>query len=80
MAEKGSQCVPVSGTTDFRQITGTFGVSLSGNFLPIQDGVREKYICAKSGTRKLNARKKFERKLSELRYICFLITIYIYNF
>ena len=42
MAEKGNQCLPVSGTTDFRQITGTFGVSLIGNFLPIQDGVREK--------------------------------------
>ena len=42
MEEKGNQCVPVSGTNDFRQITGTFGVSLSGNFLPIQDGVREK--------------------------------------
>ena len=42
MAEKGNQCVPVSGTTDFLQITGTFGVSLSGNFLPIKEGVREK--------------------------------------
>ena len=42
MAEKANKCVPVSGTTDFRQITGTFGASLSGNFLPIQDGVREK--------------------------------------
>lgn len=36
MEEKGNQCVPVSGTTDYRQITGTFGVSLSGDFLPIQ--------------------------------------------
>ena len=26
MAEKGNQCVPVSGETDFRQITGTFDV------------------------------------------------------
>ena len=42
MAEKGNQCVPVSGTTDFRQITGTFGVSLSGDFPQIQEGVREK--------------------------------------
>ena len=40
--EKGNQCVPVSGTTDFPQITGTFGMSLSGNFLPIKEGVREK--------------------------------------
>ena len=42
MAEKGNQCVPVSATTDFRQITETFGVSLSGDFLPIQEGVRKK--------------------------------------
>ena len=34
MAEKGNQCVPLSDT-------GTFGVSLSDNFLPIQEGVRE---------------------------------------
>ena len=42
MVEKGNQCVPVSGTTDFRQITGAFGVSLSGDFLPIQERMREK--------------------------------------
>ena len=42
MAEKGNECVPVSGTADFRQITGAFGVSLSGDFLPIQEGVCEK--------------------------------------
>ena len=42
MAEKGNRCVPVSGTTDFRQITETFSVSLSGDFLPIEEGVREK--------------------------------------
>ena len=36
MEEKVKQCVPISGTTDYRQITGTFGVTLSGEFLPIQ--------------------------------------------
>ena len=36
MEKKGNQCVPVAGTTDYRQITGTFGVSLSGDFLPKQ--------------------------------------------
>ena len=43
MEEKGNQCVPLSdGTTDFRQIKGTFGVSLSGKFPQIQERVREK--------------------------------------
>ena len=36
MEKKGNQCVPVAGTTGYRQITGTFGVSLSGDFLSIQ--------------------------------------------
>ena len=36
MVKKGNQCVLVAGTTDYRQITGTFGVNLSWNFLPIQ--------------------------------------------
>ena len=34
--KKGNQCVPVSGTTNYRQIMHAFGVSLSGDFLPIQ--------------------------------------------
>ena len=29
MVKKGNQCVLVAGTTDYRQITGTFGVNLS---------------------------------------------------
>ena len=36
MENKCNQCVPVAGTTDYRQITGTFSVSLSGDFLPVQ--------------------------------------------
>lgn len=36
MEKKGKDCVPVAGTTDYRQITGTFSVTLSGEFLPIQ--------------------------------------------
>ena len=36
MEEKGNQRAPVAGTTDYHQITVTFGVSLSGDFLPIQ--------------------------------------------
>ena len=36
MEEKGNQCAPVAGTTDYHQITVTLGVSLSGDFLPIQ--------------------------------------------
>ena len=34
--KKGNQCVPIAGTTNYCQITSTFGVSLSGDFLPIQ--------------------------------------------
>ena len=34
--KKGNQRVPIARTTNYRQITGTFGVSLSGDFLPIQ--------------------------------------------
>ena len=36
MEKKGNQCVPVAGTTDYRQITGTFGVSLRWDVLPIK--------------------------------------------
>ena len=36
MSPKNSKHVPIQGSADYRQITGTFGVSLSGNFLPIQ--------------------------------------------
>ena len=34
--KKGNQCVPVSGTANYCQIMVAFGVSLSGDFLPIQ--------------------------------------------
>ena len=36
MEEKGASRVSVPGTADYRQITGTFGITLSGDFLPIQ--------------------------------------------
>ena len=36
MEKKGNQCVPVAETTEYPLITGTFGVSLSRDFLPIQ--------------------------------------------
>ena len=36
MENRCNQCVPVAGITDYRQITGTFSVSLSGDFLPVQ--------------------------------------------
>ena len=36
MEKKGNHCVPIAGATDYHQITGTFGVSLSGDFLSIQ--------------------------------------------
>ena len=36
MEKKGNQSVRVTETTNYRQITTTFGVSLSGNFLPLQ--------------------------------------------
>ena len=36
MENRCNQCVPVAGITDYRQITGTFSVSLSGGFLPVQ--------------------------------------------
>ena len=36
MYQKNAKNVPIQGTGDYRQITGTFGVSMSGNFLPIQ--------------------------------------------
>ena len=32
----GKHCVLVSDTTDYSQITGTLGVVMSRNFLPIQ--------------------------------------------
>ena len=36
MSKKGESSVPIQGTNDYRQITGTFAITLSGNFLPIQ--------------------------------------------
>ena len=36
MNQKNAKNVPIQGIGDYRQITGTFGVSMSGNFLPIQ--------------------------------------------
>ena len=36
MNKKGDKNVPIQGTDDYRQITGTFSISMSGNFLPIQ--------------------------------------------
>ena len=36
MEEKGASRVSVPGTADYRQITGTFGITLSSDFLPIQ--------------------------------------------
>ena len=36
LAEKGASRVSVPGTSDYRQITGTFGVTMAGDFLPIQ--------------------------------------------
>ena len=36
LEEKGTSRVSVSGTSDYRQITGTFGITISGDFLPIQ--------------------------------------------
>ena len=36
MNKKGESTVPILGTADYQQITGTFSVTMSGNFLPIQ--------------------------------------------
>ena len=36
MVEKGSSRVAVPGTADYRQITGTFGVTMAREFVPIQ--------------------------------------------
>ena len=36
MNKKGESNVPILGTADYRQITGTFAITLSGRFLPIQ--------------------------------------------
>ena len=36
MNQKNAKKVPIQGTGDYRQITETFSVSMSGNFLPIQ--------------------------------------------
>lgn len=36
MNQKGAKNVPIQGTDDYRQITGTFSVALSGKFLPMQ--------------------------------------------
>lgn len=36
LIDKGAKSVTIEGNNDKRTITGTFGISLSGNFLPIQ--------------------------------------------
>ena len=36
MNQKGEKAVPILGTADYRQITGTFSVTMSGHFLPMQ--------------------------------------------
>ena len=36
MNKRGEKSVPILGSADYRQITGTFAVSMSGTFLPIQ--------------------------------------------
>ena len=36
MNKKGESNVPILGTSDYRQITGTFVITLSGKFLPMQ--------------------------------------------
>ena len=36
LTRKGDKSVPISNCSDYRQITGTFGISMSGDFLPIQ--------------------------------------------
>ena len=36
LAKKGSKSVSIAGSTDKRSITGTFIITLSGNFLPMQ--------------------------------------------
>ena len=36
LEKKGKSRVPVLGTSDYRQITGTFAITMAGEFLPIQ--------------------------------------------
>ena len=36
MDEEGKKKIPIPGTADYRQITGTFAITLAGDFLPIQ--------------------------------------------
>ena len=36
LAVTGSKAVPITNSKDYRQITGTFGISMSGVFLPMQ--------------------------------------------
>ena len=36
LSPKGNKKVAISNCTDYRQITGTFGIRLNGEFLPIQ--------------------------------------------
>ena len=55
MEKKGNQCVPVAGTTDYRQITGTFSISLSGVFLPMQP-------IYQGNTKRSQQRCPFQRK------------------
>ena len=46
MNKKGESNVPILGTADYRQITGTFAITLSGRFLPINLSTRVKLIAA----------------------------------
>ena len=36
LTKKGEASVPITNGSDYRQITGTFGISMAGEFLPIQ--------------------------------------------
>ena len=36
VTKKGEASVPITNSSDYRQITGTFGISMAGEFLPIQ--------------------------------------------
>ena len=36
LTKKGEASVPITNNSDYRQITGTFGISMAGEFLPIQ--------------------------------------------
>ena len=36
LTKKGEASVPITNSSDYRQITGTFGIGMAGEFLPIQ--------------------------------------------